>query len=39
MIKVSASNKGVIHHAPTEHNDKGIGEQQGRDQSHPYEAQ
>jgi hypothetical protein len=39
MIKVSASNKGVMNHTPTEHNDKGIGEQQGRDESRSYGAQ
>jgi len=39
MIKVSAGSKGVIHHAPTERNVKGIDGQTGRDESRPYETE
>jgi len=39
MIKVSTGKQGVIHHAPTEPNDKGIDGQTGRDESRPYGAE
>jgi hypothetical protein len=39
MLKVSTGKQGVIHHAPTERNVKGIDRQTGRDSSRPYGAE
>jgi hypothetical protein len=39
MIKVSTGKQGVMNHAPTKPNDKGIDGQTGRDESRPYETE